>query len=78
MPEEIEKKIRMLEEIRRDDNAIIYLNPFKARERITFLLALIDELTEALFKIHAAVQEERKLDPNIDPGSKHDPDTLAS
>jgi len=78
MPEEIEKKIRMLEEIRRDERAMVYLNPFRAKERITFLLTLIDELTEALFKIHAAVQEGRNLDPNIDPGSKHDPDTLAS
>jgi hypothetical protein len=78
MPEEIEKKIRMLEEIRRDDKAIIYLNPFRARERITFLLALIDELTDALFKIHAAIAEAQKHDPNLNPSGGQDADPLPS
>jgi hypothetical protein len=78
MPEEIEKKIQRLTEIRTDQKTVKYLTAFEAYRRINFLLALIDELTEALFKIHAAVQEGKKLDPNINPGSKHDPDTLAS
>lgn len=78
MSEEIEKKIRTLAGIRRDESIETYLNPFRAREHITFLLGLIDELTEALFKIHELVREERRLDPNIDPSCKHDTDALAS
>jgi hypothetical protein len=74
----VEDKIRTLEEIRRDEKATIYLNPFKAKERITFLLALIDELTDALFKIHAAIAEEQKHDPNINPGGEQDTDPLPS
>lgn len=53
----IENKIQTLDEIRRDAKGIIYLNPFKARERIEFLLALIDELTAALSKIHLLIRE---------------------
>jgi hypothetical protein len=78
MPEEIERKIRTLEEIRRDLARGVYLNPFKARAHISFLLDLIDDLTEALFKISAGILEATKHDPNVNPGSKHDPDALAS
>jgi len=78
MTEEIEKKIQRLTEIRRDVGVEAYLNPFRAREHIAFLLSFVDELTEALFKIHALVQEGRKIDSNIDPGSKQGADPLPS
>lgn len=78
MTQEIEKKIQTLAEIRRDAKKIISLNPFIARERIEFLLELIDELTDALFKIHQLVQEGRKLDSNVDPGDKGSADPLPS
>lgn len=78
MSEEIEQKIRTLNEIRRDVQSDRYLNTFKATQHICFLLAIIDELTDALLKIHQIVQEGKKLDPNIDPSCKHNPDALAS
>lgn len=78
MSEEIEKKIKTLEEIRRDEKAMIYLNPFKAKERITFLLSLIGELTDALFKINEAITEATKHDPNVNPGGRQGTDPLAS
>jgi len=70
MTEEIEKKIQMLAQIRHDVDDGSYLNPFKAGAHIVFLLSLIDELTEALFKINAALQEKTKNDFNLDPGCK--------
>jgi len=76
--EEIEKKIQRLADIRRDVALGQYLNPFKAFAHIIFLLALIDDLTEALFKIHELVQEGRKIDSNIDPGNKQSAGPLPS
>lgn len=66
MSEEIEKKIRALADIRAEATIGSYLSPFKAIERIQFLLSLIDELTEALFKMHALAQEKKQNDPNLD------------
>jgi hypothetical protein len=74
----VEEKIQMLADIRHEIKTGSYRYPMHGRANVIFLLDLIDELTDALFKIHAAIAEAQKHDPNIDPGSKHDPDTLAS
>ena len=78
MSKEIEEKIRRLAEIRTGLDEPVYVNPFRAQEDKRFLLALIDELTEALFKIHAAIQEGRKNDIDIDPCNKRETDPLPS
>lgn len=78
MSKEIEEKIKMLADIRHGVGIETYLNQFRAREHITFLLALIDELTDALFKIHKAIQEIRKNDPNIDHANEQSTDPLPS
>ena len=78
MSEEIEKKIQRLVEIRHDQKTARYLTAIEAHLRIQFLVELVDELTEALFKIHAAIQEIRKNDPNIDHDDKRGADPLAS
>jgi hypothetical protein len=78
MSREIEEKIQRLEQIRQDVKLGSYLNPFKAREHITFLLSLLDELTDALFKIHQAVQEVRRNDTNLDSQDPKTPDPLPS
>jgi hypothetical protein len=78
LPQEVEKKIQMLEQIRNDMNLGSYLNPFKAREHILFLLDLLDELTDALFLIHAAIQEKKANDTNLDSQDPKTPDPLPS
>jgi hypothetical protein len=78
MSREIEEKIRRLEEIRKDNRAGSYLNPFKAKEHIDFLLSLLEELTDALFQIHQAVREVRLNDTNLDSQDPKTPDPLPS
>jgi len=78
MTQEIEDKIKTLEAIRKDIAEGAYLNPFKGKGHILFLLSLLDELTDALFQIHQTLQEKRKHDPDINPSNKQSADPLPS
>jgi len=56
-------QIKKLTEIRKDVDEGCYLNPFKAREHIIFLLELCDQLIGALGKINDLIgkaKEEEK------------------
>jgi hypothetical protein len=54
---QIEEKIKTLAEIRRDHKEVKYLTLYQATVRIGFLLSLIDELTDAMSKIHKLAKE---------------------
>ncbi len=51
------ERVRLLADIRDDVKRGGYLNPFKATDRIVFLLSVVDELTDALLSIQKVNKE---------------------